>query len=344
MENYETLILSKSDLMNCLTLSNVAEAVEGALKAHGEKQVVMPPKLGLPLGDKGEWPNYNAFINSMPAYIGPIDIAGIKWAGGFWDNYQRGLPSVMAVIVLTDPRTGVPKAIMEGGWITDFRTAAVSAVGAKYLARKEVETIGIYGAGTQGRTQLMVFNELYDIKEAKVFDIREGAAEKMAEEMSDKVDIHIVPSTSIREVGKASDIIITVTTAHEPFLEAQHLPKGVHISAMGSYNEISMDVVEASDKIVVDNLGQTKHRGNLARFFEQGTITEEEIDCELGEIVAGKKPGRERKDENTLLVPIGMGSEDVAVAYRAYQEASDKGIGKPIRLEVELNSYEMVKN
>lgn len=338
MEDNQTLILSKKDVGRCLDIDDVLQIVEETLSAHGQEEVVLPPKISLSLGNDKEWPHYNGFINAMPAYIGPLDVAGIKWAGGFWNNFQKGLPSIMAIIILNDPETGVPLAILDGAWITDFRTAAVSAVAAKYLAQENIKRVGIFGAGTQGKTHLSIFDSIYDLKEAKIFDIKKEALRKFEEEMQEKVAARITLADTVEETSKGADVLITVTTSKKPFLKSQHLSQGVHISAMGSYNEITKGVVEDSNKVIVDNLEQAKHRGNLARFFESGELDQETISGELGDVVAGKVPGRQDPNENTLVVPIGMGSLDVAIANKAFEVALEKQVGTFTSFDVEASS------
>lgn len=292
----ETLILTKKQVSQCLNISEVIEIAEETLKAHGEKKVILPPKVSLSLGDKGGWPNHNAYINAMPAYVGNTAATGIKWAGGFWNNREKGLPSIVATITQNDPDTGIPLAIMDGSLITDLRTAAVSGVGAKYLARDEVKTVGIYGAGTQGKTHLMIFDTIYEIEEFKIFDVNNRIVERFDQEMSEKTNAKLTSVENIGDLAKGCDVLVTVTTAQEPFIRAKDLAKGSFMSAVGSYTEITKEAISRCDKIVVDNLEQVKHRGNLTELFKSGDLIEEDIYSEIGNIVAGIKPGRENHE------------------------------------------------
>jgi ornithine cyclodeaminase/alanine dehydrogenase len=268
-------------------------------------------------------------MNAMPAYLGDADIAGIKWAGGFQENWKTGLPFISAIILLINPRNGVFVAIMDGAHITALRTGAASAVCAKYLARKESSVVGIIGAGVQGRTHLRALHHLFKLKDVRVMDVKEGAAEAYAREMKTETGLNISPNKSYREVVEGADIICTLTTADEPMVQKEWLKKGSLVISAGSYQELDPKVVLSADKIVVDSWAQTSHRGELARLVEAGKLGEKNIHAEIGEILAGKKKGRERDDEDILAIPIGLGSLDIGCAFEVYQKALAKKVGTP---------------
>ncbi len=323
----ETLILTQGDLQGLVTMREVVETVEKVFKGHGQGRVVMPPKMTLDLGETGNWPNYRAGINAMPAYVGALDVAGIKWAGVFQQNAEKGLPSVVATIILNDPHTGLVLSVMEGAWITALRTGAATAVGAKYLAQAGADTVAIIGAGTQGRYQLRALASVFTLKEVKVYDIRKEASTSYVEEMSQELDLHIRPQTNLKDAVTGADIVVTCTMTREPFLNGEWLGAGSFVSALGSFEEIYDNVVLQADKIVVDNLAQSQHRGSLAKKFERSVLKVEDVYGELGDIVAATKVGRANDKEKILLEPVGMGSEDIAVASLLYQRAQERGIG-----------------
>lgn len=323
-----TLLLSHKDLIELLNMKDAISTVESVFRAHGENKVVMPPKITLDLGELGSWPGYNAFINAMPAYIGTLDVAGMKWAGGFWENWKKSLPSVMGIIILINPKTGVPLAVMDGAYITALRTGAATAVGAKYLAVKDSSIIGLIGAGTQARFQLKALHELFNIREVRVFSRPVESAMRYVDEMHDELGLNLKKMDTVKEAVKGADIIVTATTSKKPFLTPEWLKLGSLTVAIGSYQEVRDEVPKRADKIVVDNLEQVKHRGSIRSMFERGYLTEKDIYGELGEIVAGKKRGRETDNEIILFVPIGMGSEDVGMAYLAFERAEKKGLGQ----------------
>jgi ornithine cyclodeaminase/alanine dehydrogenase len=324
-----TLLITQEQVKSLLDMPTVLRIVEQVYRSHGEGKVVMPTKITLDLGEGRPWPPYKGFMNAMPAYLGDADIAGIKWAGGFQDNYKIGLPYISAMILLIHPKTGTFLAAMDGAYITAVRTGAASAICAKVLARKDASELGIIGAGVQGRMHLRAFQQVFKLKEVRVFDIKEGAAEKYREEMMAELGLNIVPKRSYQEVVKGADIICTVTIGDEPMVKKEWLKKGSLVISAGSYQELDPDVVLSADKIVVDHWGQASHRGELAKLVEAGKIGEKNIHAEIGDILAGKKKGRERNDENILAVPIGIGSLDIACAFEVYQKALEKRIGTP---------------
>jgi len=324
-----TLLINQEQVKSLLDMPTALKIVEQVYRSHGEGKVVMPTKITLDLGEGRPWPPYKGFMNAMPAYLGDVDIAGIKWAGGFQDNYKIGLPYISAMILLINPRNGTFLAAMDGAHITAVRTGAASAICAKALARKDASILGIIGAGVQGRMHLRAFQHVFKLKEVRVFDIKEGAAEKYREEMIAELGLNILPKRSYQEVVEGADIICTVTIGDEPMVKKKWLKKGTLVISAGSYQELDPDVVFSADKIVVDHWGQASHRGELAKLVEAGKLGEKNIHAEIGDILAGKKKGRERDDENILAVPIGLGSVDIGCAVEVYRKAKEKGMGIP---------------
>ena len=231
------------------------------------------------------------------------------------------------MILLINPKNGAFIAVMDGAHITAVRTGAASAVCAKVLARKDASVLGIIGAGVQGRMHLRAFQQVFKLKEVRVFDIKEGATEKYREEMKAELGLNILPKKSYKEVVEGADIVCTVTIADEPLVRKEWLKKGTLVVSAGSYQELEPEVVLSADKIVVDNWAQTSHRGELAKLVEAGKLGQKNIHAEIGDILAGKKKGRERDDENILAVPIGIGSLDIACAFEVYRKALEKKIG-----------------
>jgi alanine dehydrogenase len=322
-----TLLINQEQIKSLLDMPTVLKIVEQVYRSHGEGKVVMPTKITLDLGEGRPWPPYKGFMNAMPAYLGDVDIAGIKWAGGFQDNYKIGLPYISAMILLINPKNGTFLAAMDGAHITAVRTGAASAICAKALARKDASILGIIGAGVQGRMHLRAFQQVFKLKEVRVFDTKEGAAKKYREEMTAELGLNILPKRSYQEVTEGADIVCTVTIGDEPMVKKKWLKKGSLVISAGSYQELDPDVVLSADKIVVDHWGQASHRGELAKLVEAGKIGDKNIHAEIGDILAGKKRGRERDDENILAVPIGLGSVDIGCAVEVYRKAKEKGMG-----------------
>ena len=322
-----TLLINQEQVKSLLDIPTVLKIVERVYRSHGEGKVIMPPKVTLDLGEHHTWPFYKAALNAMPAYLGDVDIAGIKWAGGFRDNEKIGLPFISAMILLINPKTGAFIAVMDGAYITAVRTGAASAVCTKVLARKDASVLGIIGAGVQGRMHLRAFHQVFKFKEVRVIDIKEDVLEKYSREMKAELDLNILPKKSYKEVAEGADIVCTVTIADEPLVRKEWLKKGTLVVSAGSYQELETEVVLSADKIVVDNWAQASHRGELAKLVEAGRLGQKNIHAEIGEILAEKKKGRERDDENILAVPIGLGSLDIACAFEVYQKALEKKIG-----------------
>lgn len=322
----ETILLSKSDIEQVITEKDVVEIVDKTYKGFGEGKVINPTKVSLNLGETVPWPPYQGNLNAMPAYVGWLDSAGLKWAGGFLGNAKLGLPFISAMILLINPRTGQFRAAMEGAHITNMRTGAQSAVALKYLTDKKSIRIGLYGAGMQGHYQTMAMSELFNIEELKVYDIKREASEKFARDMKDKVTGNIIIVDS-PEGAADGDAVICVTHSRDKFIKNSWLKPGTVVLALGSFQECEDAFILTADKIIVDHIGQTLHRGELGELSQAGKIAEENIYATIGEVVAGKKKGRTSDSERILCVPIGMGALDVAVATVAYQRALEKGLG-----------------
>jgi ornithine cyclodeaminase/alanine dehydrogenase len=265
-------------------------------------------------------------MNAMPAYVGWQDTAGIKWAGGFLGRKKIGLPYITSLILLIDPKVGNFKAVMDGAHITNLRTGAQTAVALKYLYPKKHLRLGLYGAGMQGHTQTMAISELFDIDEVRVYDINPEASKKYAEDMKDTVKGDIVIARTPEEASQA-DVVVCVTQSKDKFVKNAWLKPGTILFPMGSYQECEDEFILEADRIIVDHVGQCLHRGALKELSEAGKITEKNIYATIGELVAGKKKGRESESERVLCIPIGTGAMDIAVAATVLERAEKEGIG-----------------
>jgi alanine dehydrogenase len=322
----DTVLLSQKDIQSVLTMKDVVEIVERTFRGMGDGTVVNPTKVGLDLGENAPWPPYTGFMNAMPAYVGWQDIAGIKWAGGFLGNQVVGLPYIRAMILLIDPRTGHFRAVMDGALITNLRTGAQSAVALKYLHTGPSIRLGLYGAGAQGRTQVTALAEVFTIETLKVYDIRRENAERFSTEIRPLVKGKILIARSPADAAD-SDAIICVTQSKDKFVKETWWKPGTALLPMGSYQECEDDCILKADKIIVDHVGQCLHRGALMELNKEGKITERHIYATIGEVVAGKKPGRTSTTERLLCIPIGTGAMDVAVGGVVLQRARERGLG-----------------
>lgn len=309
-------------------MQDAVNSVEQTFAGFGDGTVINPTKVTLDLGENAPYPPYEGFFNAMPAYIGYQDIAGIKWVGGILGERKKaGLPFICGMILLADPKLGVFRAVMDGKYITNLRTGAQTAISLKYLFKgKKSIRIGLYGAGQQGHTQTEAISKCFDIEELRVYDVYRPASEKFAEDMKDVVKGEIIICDTPAEAADA-DALITVTQAHEPFLTAEMVKPGTVVFPMGSYKEVTDELILSCDTIVVDHMGQALHRGALHDLNAEGKITAENVDYMIGELVNGSKEIGDISDRKVLCIPIGMGCLDVALAYIAYQRAKEQHIG-----------------
>ena len=322
-----TVLLSRSEVKSLMTMKEVVDIAEKTFKGFGEGTTINPTKVGLDLGETAEYPPYEGFMNAMPAYVGWLDTAGIKWAGGFLGERKKlGLPYITSLILLIDPRVGNFRAVMDGEWITSMRTGAQTAVSLKYLHKGPSIRLGLYGAGGQGHTQTEAIAAVFDIEEVRVFDINGESALRYAENMKDIVKGKVTVVDNPRDAAWG-DAIVCVTQSKEKFLKNEWIARGTKVFPMGSYQEVDDDFILSADRVIVDHVGQCLHRGALKGLVEAGKFRESDIDATIGEVVAGKKPGRLSKDDRVLCIPIGTGAMDIAVATVILERAKEKGMG-----------------
>jgi len=321
-----TLILSDKDVAGCLAqleMSQTVTLIEEVFRAHGQGRVAMPPKVHLDLEPLG----IQAWMNAMPAYVAPGATMGLKWIGGFNGNPARGLPYLMGLIVLAEAATGLPVALMEGAQITSRRTGAAAGVAAKYLARPGRLTVAVIGAGAQGASALSGLSCALNIAEARVSDIDAGRREALAASFAKSTGAPARGVASPQAAVEGADVIVTATTASVPLVMERWVEPGALVITLGSYAEVETALVTSVDKLLVDNWAQAEHRGGLSRLAEEGVVTRAALYAELGDVVAGKVPGRHSPDERILCAEIGLGTEDLATAWRVYELAREAGRG-----------------
>ncbi|WZL73712.1 ornithine cyclodeaminase family protein [Clostridiaceae bacterium 35-E11] len=309
----KSFIITQQDVMENISLKTVVDAVEQTYRWYGEGEIVMPSKITLNMDSLGV-PNW---FNSMPAYIRPLDVVGIKFVGGFKENKEIGLPYIMGQILLNNPATGELRALIDGNLITNMRTGAQSPVFAKYLAN-HTDVLTIIGAGIQGRFTALCMLELLDIKEIRVADICKDACQGFIDEVRKKTSIPVKAYDSNQEAVKDADIIVTATTANTPLVYKNWVKPGAFISCIGSYQELDEALLLSADKRYVDHMGQNLHRGEFYNCFQKGTLTQQDIVGEIGDVICGKVIGRENPNEIIVASPIGMGCLDIAIGGILY--------------------------
>ncbi len=324
------LLLSRKQIERLLTMREAIDAVEEAFRAKGLGKVQMPPKSYVFLR------RYHGDFRVMPAYVESLDAAGVKIVNVHPKNPERhGLPTVMAVIVLLDPRTGAPIAIMDGTFITNVRTGAAGAVAAKYLARKDSEIVAMVGTGAQARTQLLGLKELFPIREVRANDISRSSAKRFVAEMSRRVDAEFRVVASTERAVREADIVVTTTPSTKPVVMSDWISEGTHINAIGAdapgKQELDPQILLRA-KVVVDDIQQAIHSGEVNVPLSLGLIARADIYGDLGEIVAGKKPGRESEDEITVFDSTGLAVQDIVTDWVVYRKALKLKRGRKIKL------------
>lgn len=337
MQKVEFLYLSQEDVIAAggLDMDGTLATVEETFRLWGEGDYVQPIKPAIRWGPPIT-ENTRGRVIAMPAYVGGnVDTVGIKWIPSMPENPRKhGLPRAIAVIVINDPYTGVPLAIMDGTVISAMRTGAASGVAAKYLARSDAEVLGLVGAGVQNRTQLLAISRtLPQLKEARVFDIVPEKARAFCDEMGTQTGLYLRPVGSAREAIQDADVFVTATVSSDPYVRPEWLKPGCFHAEISSW-DTDPSVLTAYDRIYVDDWKAIKHGAKhvSARAVVNGVIPESAIRAELGEVAAGKKPGRENPTERILFNPIGLPVNDVSEATRVYRSAKAKGIGRMLPL------------
>lgn len=308
--------LTDSKIRELITIPEALRISEQAFKAHGQNKVQMPAKIYLHLD------SYRGDFRAMPAYLEKPQACGIKWVNVHPENKKHGLPSVMALIILNDPKTGLPLAVMEGTFITNLRTGAAGGIAAKYLARKDSSRIALIGCGAQARTQLMALNEIFDIETVFLYDCLKNQTAVFLKKTR-HLKLRMTVSDSIQDCVREADIVVTATPSRRPILKAQWIQKGTHINAIGAdapgKEELEAALLKRA-KVVVDDITQACHSGEINVPIASGIFKSKDIHASLGEIIAGKKKGRASPEEITIFDSTGLAILDIAVADYVYRK------------------------
>lgn len=325
-------ILTEEDIRACVSLDEDAIAVvaEGFTKLAGG-EVALPPILRIDV------PENNGEIDVKTAFIHGLDSLAIKIAAGFFDNRVLGLPTGSGMMILISARTGQPQAVLlDNGYLTDVRTGAAGAIAAQFLARKQIFTAGVVGSGMQARYQVRALKLVRDFKRLMVYGIVPEEVERYAREMVDELGVDVVKAKDAESVVRESEVVVTSTPAHEPYLQAEWLHPGLHITCMGSDSEDKQELFVGTfrhaDRIVCDQKTQCFRLGELHHALEAGVLSQEDEIVELGELTSGRKPGRQSEDEITICDLTGVGVQDTQIARLAYKRATARNLG--IQIEV----------
>jgi ornithine cyclodeaminase/alanine dehydrogenase len=316
--------LSRRDIESLgITMAEVVDAVETMFREKGHGRAQMPPKIDIhPSGD--------GFIHAMPAYLPSVATAGVKWISGFPSNRDRGLPYISGLIVLNDPDTGLPTAVMDGTWITAMRTGAATAVAAKYLARGDSRTVSIVACGVQGRSNLEALTAVLPVEHVLAFDIDHGAAERFASDAASRYGVTAEAVTDLERAVSDGDVVVTsgpIRRRPEPTIPAGWLREGSFACPLDFDSYWTGAALRAAHRFVTDDIPQLAHFRQLG-FFADTPVP----DADLGAIVAGTVTARERDTEIIVSMNLGLALADVAVGAIALERAHARGIGVDLEL------------
>lgn len=313
------LYLSQSDVASAgPSMAEIIAALESMFREKGEGRVEMPPKIGIHTMP-------DAFLHAMPAAIPAQKAAGVKWVGGYPGNSNRGLPYITGLLILNDPETGIPIALMDCTWITAKRTGAATAISANHLARPDSETIGILGCGVQARSNVEALKEVVPLKKLFAYDTHADRSAAYAREMSQTYGMEAVAVADPKDAVVDCDIIVTAG----PILRKPHatIQKGwMKPSAFASLVDFDSywhpAALHEVEKFCTDDVPQLHHYREIGYFQDIPPIH-----ADLAELVTGRKPGRQGREERTIACNLGIALDDMAIALLIYQRALEKGIG-----------------
>ena len=324
------LVLSEKDVQKLLNIEELIQALEQAHIQYSTGKAVMPVRLVVPL------PQIHGRITSMPGYLRQDKALGMKVVTYFQNNPKQDLPAILATIMLFSAETGKLIAVIDGSFITAIRTACASAMATKGLANPSTPVAAILGAGVQARAHIQALCRVKKLQRIKIYSPLGISAERVRQELESEVGVDIEVVSSAEDTVRGADLVVTVTTAKEPVLELEWLKPGAHINAVGSHRPDLREIdgtTLARSKVVVDSREAVMAEcGDILLAIKEKAITENSIHAEIGEVLAGTKPGRTSADEITLYKSVGIAIQDVAAAHLIYHKALEKKIGTEVEI------------
>jgi alanine dehydrogenase len=326
-------ILSSRDIERSLPMAECIELMKKAFAQWSTGKATVPLRTQLPVSSQ------DGVVLFMPGFLTETGDLGVKVVSVFPHNLKQGIPTIHAVVVVLDGSTGVPVAFMDGTFLTALRTGAASGAATDLLARKEARVLVLFGAGSQGRTQLEAVCTVRPIERVWVVDADAHRASVFVEAMRARgtpvpTDIRVAPSAE--EAVRQADIICTATTSSRPVFDGRALRSGTHINAVGAYTpqmqEVDSETVRRAKVVIDSRQASLAEAGDLLIPLSQGVITEKHIHAEIGEIVAGLKPGRVSDEEITYFKSVGVAVQDIAAARRVLERAIEQGLGTEVEL------------
>lgn len=323
-------LLNEGEIRSSVQMDQAAlEVVAEGFSSLAAETVTVPPIMRIDVDE------YHGEVDVKSAYIQGMDSFAIKIASGFPENRKQGLPTGSGMMVLISAQTGRPLAVLlDNGYLTDVRTGIAGAIAAKYLAPEAVHNAGVIGSGVQARFQMQALKLVRDYQKLFVYGIESEQVARYAKEMSELLGVEVVLADNPEIVVRECQVVVTATPSRQPYLQADWLHPGLHITCMGSdaehKQEIHAEVFKHADVVACDLKSQVFRLGELHHAREAGIITgESEVD-ELGELTSGTKPGRQNDDQITICDLTGVGVQDTQIARLAYQEAMKMDLGLKI--------------
>jgi len=324
------LLLSEKQVHSLIEIDELIAALTQAHIQYSTGKAVMPVRLVVPL------PEIQGRITSMPGYLNQDKALGMKVVTYFQNNPQHNLPAILATIMLFSAETGKMIAVMDGAYITAIRTACASAMATNALANPQTLALGILGAGVQARAHIRALARVRRINQIKIYSPSGASAAGLKREMENEVGVAIEVAKSTEEVVRASDLLVTVTTAKEPIVEPEWLKPGVHINAVGSHRPDLREIDGATlarAKVVVDSRNAIMAEcGDILLALKEKSVGDDVIYGEIGEVLAGAKPGRSSVNEITLYKSVGIAIQDVATANLVYRKALERNVGSQVEI------------
>jgi len=328
----EILVLTAADVRRALPMSEAVEACERAYTAYSLGRAVVPlrTQIAVPGGE-----GVSVF---MPAHLPAARATAVKVVSVYPRNPEAGLPTILGMVVLLDAGTGAPVALLEGGYLTALRTGAAGGVAVRHLAGPDAEVVALFGAGAQGRTQVLAAACVRPVREVRVWDPVPGKAAALAQELGPELPaVRWVFPTDPGEAVRGADIVITATTSRTPVFPGEVLEPGTHVSGIGSFTpdarEIDETTLRRAARVVVDSREAVlAEAGDIIIPLREGKIPEDFVFAEIGEVAAGVRPGRENPKEITVYKAVGLAVLDAAAAAAAWTRAKELGLGTKVFL------------
>jgi len=308
----------------------ILAAVHGALLAQGEGRTVVEPRVHLEPD-----PAFRGHFNVLRGYVAPLGLAGVKVVGDYVDNYRHGLPSEMALLTLLDPRTGMPRAVVDATAVTEMRTGAMTALGVRHLAPAGAKVLGHVGARGTAYWNVRLVDHVLDLDEIRVHSRRPRSREAFAERLRADLGKDVVVTDDWESCVRGADVVVEASRLPdpEPLLRTEWIRPGALVVPYGTMSAVELSLTDLADKVVVDDWGQCHggRFGALRAHVESGRLTGETLHAELAQVVAGARPGRERADETIVFWHRGLALSDIALGAALLDKAEALGVGTRLR-------------